>query len=400
MTVATLLITCLLFVAVGWTGVSYKAMALTTAAIVCVAASNGGTISQDLKTGFLVGGTPHRQQKAILVGVVTSAFVIGATLILMNQSAETIAPKHKVYAAYTVPAAELASDATQQYEGKTYRVHYLREEVTAKDPAAPADAKPTVVPRGRYLVDDAGKIAFVVDPGVCGTEKYRVKPPPPDAPAYDALPKSEGEKKDETFQVDGKSYRVALLASTGKTYLVDDAEKKVAYEGAKVSKFDAPKAHLFQLIIDGIIGGQLPWTLVLIGVAIAIMMELCGVSALPFAVGLYLPISTSVPIFIGGIIRRFVDQKTQVKGAAAEFSPGTLLASGLIAGGSIGGLVKQAITLASEGTSDSLAATGPKLLGSLARADWFALLPFAFLGFVLLRVGLSANAEEAPASAK
>jgi putative OPT family oligopeptide transporter len=89
MTVATLLLTCGLFVLVGWTGVEYKAMALTTAALVCVAASNGGTISQDLKTGYLVGATPRLQQIAILVGVVTSAIVIGATLLLLNESAST-----------------------------------------------------------------------------------------------------------------------------------------------------------------------------------------------------------------------------------------------------------------------------------------------------------------------
>src|SRR5262245_14877916 len=77
MTVATLLLTCGLFVLMGWTGVGYKAMALTTAALVCVAASNGGTISQDLKTGYLVGATPRAQQLSILVAVITSAIVVG-----------------------------------------------------------------------------------------------------------------------------------------------------------------------------------------------------------------------------------------------------------------------------------------------------------------------------------
>src|SRR6185295_7116816 len=72
MTVATLLITCLLFLLVGWVGPQYRAMALTTAAIVCVAASNGGTTSQDLKTGYLVGATPKKQQLALIAGVVTS----------------------------------------------------------------------------------------------------------------------------------------------------------------------------------------------------------------------------------------------------------------------------------------------------------------------------------------
>ena len=404
MTVATLLITCLLFVAVGWTGVGYKAMALTTAAIVCVAASNGGTISQDLKTGFLVGGTPHRQQKAILVGVITSAIVIGLTLIYLNKSAETIAPKQTVYAAYTVPAAELAKDGSQPYEGKTYKVHFIKEDVVLPavaaaapgEKAVPVGTPPTpgstVVPRGRYLVDDGGKIAFVVDPGVCGVEKYRVKPPAADAPAYTALPPPAGEK-DEKFHVDGKAFRVAVIESTGRTYLVDDETKQVGYEATLVSKFDAPKAHLFQLIIDGIIGGQLPWTLVLIGVAIALMMELVGVSALPFAVGLYLPISTSTPIFIGGIIRRIVDKRTKVEGTAAEFSPGTLLASGLIAGGSIGGLVEAIITGTLGSTAEKLGELGPKVLGSLAQTEWLPLIPFGIMGWILLKVGLTAKAE-------
>jgi hypothetical protein len=185
MTVATLLITCLLFVAVGWTGVHYKAMALTTAALVCVAASTGGTISQDLKAGFLVGGTPHRQQKAILVGVVTSAIFIGATLLYLNKSAETIAPKHEVYAAFTIPAADLAGAKVQEHDGKSYRVHFVKEEVKQGD---------AVLPRGRYLVDGGDKIAFVVDPGVCGTEKYRVRPPAAEAPDYAALSGVLGER--------------------------------------------------------------------------------------------------------------------------------------------------------------------------------------------------------------
>src|ERR1700684_941848 len=96
MTVATLLLTCLLFLAMGWVGVQYRAMALTTAAIVCIAASNGGTTSQDLKTGYLVGSTPRRQQIALLVGVVTSALVIGSTLLFLNRSYTTIAAESYV----------------------------------------------------------------------------------------------------------------------------------------------------------------------------------------------------------------------------------------------------------------------------------------------------------------
>jgi putative OPT family oligopeptide transporter len=380
MTVATLLITCLLFVAVGWTGVGYKEMALTTAALVCVAASNGGTISQDLKTGYIVGATPHRQQKAILVGVVTSALVIGWTLIFLNQSAETIAPKRAVYASYTAPAAEIANAPTQEFEGRTYKVHHIATE------------EPNV-PRGKYLVDDAGKIQFVVDPGVCGTELYKVKPPGDMTYAKLSPPDAKKEKQ-TTFAVDDKTYRVADDPATGHLYLVDDATKTVAYEAFKVAKYDAPKAQLFALIIDGIIGGGLPWTLVLVGVFISLMLEMIGIAALPFAVGVYLPIHTVAPIYVGGIVRAFVDRKTKLDEAASEFSPGTLLASGLIAGGAIGSLVHSIFAGSAEATANALDDTGFKMYGELATSDIFALLPFAVMVFVLLRVGLRARTEK------
>ena len=77
MTVATLLLTCLIFVLLGWVGPEYRLAALSIAGVVCIASSNGGTTSQDLKTGFLVGATPWKQQVAILVGALTSAVVIG-----------------------------------------------------------------------------------------------------------------------------------------------------------------------------------------------------------------------------------------------------------------------------------------------------------------------------------
>ena len=84
MTVATLLLTCLIFLALGWTSPSYRLIALSVAAIVCVASSNGGTTSQDLKTGYLVGATPKYQQLAILVGSISSALVIGWILIALE----------------------------------------------------------------------------------------------------------------------------------------------------------------------------------------------------------------------------------------------------------------------------------------------------------------------------
>ena len=80
MTIATLLLTCLIFVVLGWVGPEYRLIALSIAGVVCIASSNGGTTSQDLKTGYLVGATPWKQQVAILVGALISAVVMGLTL--------------------------------------------------------------------------------------------------------------------------------------------------------------------------------------------------------------------------------------------------------------------------------------------------------------------------------
>jgi putative OPT family oligopeptide transporter len=297
MTVATLLITCLLFLAVGWTGVPYKEMALCTAALVCVAASNGGTTSQDLKTGFLVGATPRNQQIAIMVGVLTSALVIGFTLVALNKAATTyVAKDYPAFVATEATARATGGDllafapAPFAYRGKDYRILYVRNETGG-------------VPRGKYLVNGDGRIAFLADPGVSGVE-----------------PIQRG--------ADGQIEKV-------------------------VSKFDAPKARLFQLIIDGVLERNLPWTLVLIGVFIALLLDLCGVSVLPFAVGAYLPLSTSSTIWLGGIARWLADKRTGTSAQESESSPGVLFASGLIAGGAIVGLISAAL----EGVETSV--TGP-----------------------------------------
>jgi putative OPT family oligopeptide transporter len=367
MTVATLLITCGLFVAIGWTGVAYKAMALSTAALVCVAASNGGTISQDLKTGFLVGATPHRQQVSILVGVITSAIVIGFVLLLLNTS-------HTTYRPVTFPGVQVkvAADAATETgpEQQSYRVHYVRDDSEG-------------VPRGKYLVDGSGTIQYLVDPGVCGTFPFRLEsrrfpgqvvPVPPDAPSELGL--------------DHQSYRVvdlehATAAIPAGRYLVSDAGE-VAYAASNMWKFDAPKAQLFRLIIDGTLGGRLPWGLVLIGVFLAIMMELVGVASLPFAVGLYLPISTSAGIFVGGAVRWLVDRKRKQSASEAEFSPGVLMASGLIAGGAIAGVVQAGIAYAEKDAVFDLSG----ILGDLARNDsWWPMLPFLAMAVALWWVG-------------
>jgi putative OPT family oligopeptide transporter len=107
MTVATLLFTCLVFLLLGWTGSSYYVMALSVGAIVCIAASNGGSTSQDLKTGHLLGATPKYQQLAIMAGCVLSALLLGPVLTKLNESATVYVPVAQV-----APAG-LSTDVTK-----------------------------------------------------------------------------------------------------------------------------------------------------------------------------------------------------------------------------------------------------------------------------------------------
>src|SRR3954449_11315838 len=100
----------------------------------------------------------------------------------------------------------------------------------------------------------------------------------------------------------------------------------------------APQATLMATIIKGLLSQNLPWGLVLVGVFVAITLELCGVRSLPFAVGSYLPIATTAPIFAGGLVRWWVERSSGIA-EESELSSGTLFSSGLIAGGSICGIL-------------------------------------------------------------
>ena len=100
----------------------------------------------------------------------------------------------------------------------------------------------------------------------------------------------------------------------------------------------APQATLMSTIIKGLLSQNLPWGLVLCGVSISIVLELCGIHSLSFAVGSYLPIATTAPIFAGGVVRWCVERKTGVR-EESDISAGTLFSSGLIAGGSLAGIV-------------------------------------------------------------
>jgi uncharacterized oligopeptide transporter (OPT) family protein len=285
MTIATLLLVCLIFLVLGRTGPGAMLTALTIAAVVCIASSNGGTTSQDLKTGYLVGATPSRQQWAILIGAVTSALMIGLTMLSLNAAGVHYTKKgfpHDVV--LTVP-----SDAPRERPGKPYDTD---QEGWSKDAAEyrivhVRTGEQPGLPAGRYLVDDAGK------------------------PVY---------RTDEPIAREAKTMDNGNDAPTG---------------------FSAPQPQLFANIIQGILGGTLQWSLVISGALIAISLELCGVPALPVAVGMYLPLSSSTPIFAGGLVRLASDRlRGKPKSEAeAETSPGVLLASGYIAGGTLCGLI-------------------------------------------------------------
>jgi putative OPT family oligopeptide transporter len=373
MTVACLLLTCGLFALAGWTGSSYQVMALTSAAVLCVAISNGGTTSQDLKTGSLVGATPRHQQVAILVGVVTSALVIGATLLLLDRGNTTYMPVDIPNVTVSVPAGAAAEKGP---DGASYRVVALSEDQGAAH-------------RGRYLADATGRLAFRIDPGVAGTFPFRLErlastaqlQVPPAAPIELGL--------------DRKPYRAVELAApqgglAAGHYLVGEGGQPV-WAARPAAKFDAPKAQLFALIIEGMLGGKLPWGLVLAGVFLALLVELLGVDALPFAVGLYLPISTSAAIFGGGIVRWLVDRKAKSGAAASETGPGLLMASGLIAGGAIAGVLQAVLTSRGADNAFDLGA----FLGPWARnGSWWPLIPFLILAVLLYRVAVKRPAAE------
>ena len=109
--------------------------------------------------------------------------------------------------------------------------------------------------------------------------------------------------------------------------------------GTPIQKFNPPQPRLFATLIDGIMTQKLPWGLVILGAVLAIVMQLAGVSALAFAVGVYLPLATTLPIFVGGVLRGLVDRARRFTPEEAETSPGTLMSTGLIAGGSLAGII-------------------------------------------------------------
>src|SRR5262249_19037353 len=157
--------------------------------------------------------------------------------------------------------------------------------------------------------------------------------------------------------------------------------------------FTAPQPRLFTLIIEGILGGQLEWGLIVIGVLIALTLELMRISALPVAVGMYIPLFATTPIFIGGLLRWLADWTGGGAGseAEAETSPGVLLASGYIAGGTLCGLIIAFFAFLPDDFNNAL--NLGQHLGSTYNADdspypkLVALVMFLVLAVILFRIG-------------
>lgn len=218
MTIATIMGTALIFIGIGLTGRTYEPAVLVVGSLICVAAANAGATSQDLKTGYLVGATPRAQQLALLVGVVVSSLVVGATVKLLD-----------------TPTPDLVA------QGITHAI---------------------------------------------GTDK-----------------------------------------------------------------FPAPQGTLMATLIKGLLSFNLDWQFVLVGAVLAFVFELIGVSALAFAVGLYLPLSTTLPIFAGGCVKAFTDWRRKKPAPHAgmaleeemeetdDLSKGNLFATGLVAGGALAGVL-------------------------------------------------------------
>jgi putative OPT family oligopeptide transporter len=153
MTVATVLLTALIFYAVGWTGAQHRVLALSIGGVVCIAAAVAGATSQDLKTGYLVGATPSRQQIGLFFGVVTSALMVGGIIQFLDRAGTTIVPRS--FPGVTVSAIDPAPYRLD--DGQQFRVGHVYERV--------GDVLP-----GRYLVDANGGIRYLIDPGIGGHE--------------------------------------------------------------------------------------------------------------------------------------------------------------------------------------------------------------------------------------
>ena len=297
MTIATLMATAAIFLVKGWTAPAFGALAISIGGVVCIAAANAGDTSQDLKTGYIVGATPWKQQLAVIVGVLVCVFSIGLTLNAMNRGLETFKPMHE----------PLAYDMNAPIPGvHVEQMHFAREHFLLTQP----DKSTKFVSGSQYVLLNA------IGSPVLPNGKYLYNP------------------------------------ATGKIEIQWQ-------EGIGSEQAAAPQGRLMATVINGILSRKLPWGLVLLGVFLVIAVELLGVRSLSFAVGAYLSIGTTLAIFCGGVIRWMIDQAVARAGGStadteSEVSPGSLFASGLIAAGGIMGLLGVAIKLYEAATGREL----------------------------------------------
>ena len=285
MTIATLMATAAIFLVQGWTAPAFGALAITIGGVVCIAASNSGDTSQDLKTGYMVGSTPWKQQVALMIGVVVSTVAIGFTLNLMNTGLQQFR------------AASQPWNLSSQHPGVAVQDDTKR--LPEKFPVIGADKATTEHHKGEYVVLNAVGSSELAD------GKYLYSP---------------------------ASGRIEVQW----------------IQGIGSEKAAAPQARLMATVINGILSRKLPWGLVMMGVFLVIGVELLGIRSLSFAVGAYLSIGTTLAIFCGGVVRWLVEQAAARTGgdvaeAESEISPGSLYASGLIAAGGIVGLLGVAL---------------------------------------------------------
>ncbi len=321
MTIATLMATAAVFLVQGWTAPAYGALAISIGGVVCIASANAGDTSQDLKTGFLIGSTPRLQQLALVIGVAVSTVAIGFTLQLMNRGLQ------EFY------AASQPWNLSAPHPGIT---------IQKNPPNLPAE-----IP--------------VEGPGHSITMRRRS-----DFIVLNAIGSAE--------------------LANGK-YLYSPKDKRIEVQwipGIGSERAAAPQARLMATVISGILSRNLPWGLVMLGVFLVLGIELLGIRSLPFAVGAYLSIGTTLAIFVGGMVRWFVDQAAKRSGEAPEaereISPGSLYASGLIAAGGIVGLLGVALKLY-ETTADKgdILNFPPTFLDH----QWVSVVAFAALAFSL-----------------
>ena len=246
MTIATLMATSAIFLVKGWTAPAFGALAITIGGIVCIAASNAGDTSQDLKTGYLIGATPWKQQAAVMAGVIISVFSIGATLNAMNNGLES----------FSRLATPIAVTQSMYADGVQSKGAFPRDRFTLSG----REGARQIVDNGRsYILLNAIGSSTLPD------GKYLLNP--------------------ATNQIE--------IQWT---------------QGIGSEKAAAPQGKLMATVINGILTRKLPWGLVLLGVALVIVVELLGVRSLTFAVGAYLSIATTLAIFVGGVMRWMVDR--------------------------------------------------------------------------------------------